>query len=506
LADERRAMTAKYQLSTRDRDFFQLVERAARANPFMEERRQANIQLSGLSDEFSELEQNQKGVETVRERFKRLEEAGRDNFNQYVVKDQRLLKNATIFDFFHCFTKHFDRHISDQLNAGAKPIKVIFRDEAFAYLHQKGYSDEEKLRAFALTFQIWRAYYFIVRNLVGRSSVMRKLRQSLWNNVFTHSIDFYIQYLWNRMEDFSTIITGETGTGKGTAAIAIGRSGFIPFDEKNSCFIESFAQSFVTLNLSQFPEALIESELFGHKKGAFTGAVDDHEGVLQRCSQYGAIFLDEIGEVSFPIQIKLLKVLEERLYSPVGSHEIHRFDGRIIAATNRAIDELVRNGLMRSDFYYRLCSDIITVAPLRDRIKDDPHELNDLLNVIVTKILGVETPEVVDQLRSLIVEQLGLDYDWPGNVRELAQCVRRLLLNQIYQVLPVAGDGRSSQFAIDLDHGNIDAQTLVRRYCNSLYRRFGTYGEVARRTKLDRRTVKKYVTDYNRDSKAQDSA
>jgi len=303
---------------------------------------------------------------------------------------------------------------------------------------RKGYSDEEKRRAFALTFQLWRAYYFIVRTLVGRSSLMKKLRQRLWNNVFTHNIDFYLQYLWNRMEDFSTIIAGETGTGKGTAAMAIGRSGFIPFDEINSRFVESFAQSFVTLNLSQFPEALIESELFGHKKGAFTGAVDDHEGVLQRCSRYGAIFLDEIGEVSFPIQIKLLKVLEERLFSPVGSHEIHRFEGRIIAATNRDLDELVGKGVMRSDFYYRLCSDIITVVPLRDRIKDDPRELDDLLGVIVTKILGVNAPEAIDHLRGLIVEQLGLNYDWPGNVRELAQCVRRLLLNKRYEILPAA--------------------------------------------------------------------
>ena len=490
-------MTARYQLTTQERDFFRLVERAALANPFTEERLQINMQLSGLSDEFSELEQNEKGVKTVRERFKRLEETRRDNFNQYVAKDQRLLKNATMFDFFHCFIHQFDRHILQQLEAGAKPIKVTFVDEAFAYLHQKGYTDEEKRRAFALTFQIWRAYYFIVRNLVGRSAVMKKLRQSLWNNVFTHSIDFYIQYLWNRMEDFSTIIIGETGTGKGTAAMAIGRSGYIPFDEKNGRFDESFAQSFVTLNLSQFSEALIESELFGHKKGAFTGAAEDHQGIFQRCSRYGAIFLDEIGEVSYPIQIKLLKVLEERLYSPVGSHEIHRFDGRIIAATNRPIDELVMKGLMRSDFYYRLCSDIITVAPLRDRIKDDPHELDDLLNVIVTKILGVESPEAVDHLLGLMMEQLGLDYDWPGNVRELAQCVRRLILNQNYKGLPAEGAGRSSRFVMDLDKGNIDAQTLLKRYCNSLYRRYGTYGEVARRTELDRRTVKKYITDYN---------
>jgi len=493
-------MATRYRLSTHERDFFRLVERAALANPFTEERLQVNKQLSGLSEDFSELEQNDAGVKKVRERFQRLEEAGRDNFNHYVAQDQRLLKNATMFDFFHRFIEPFDRHILQQLKAGAKPIKVNFAPEAFAYLHQKGYTDEEKRRAFALTFQIWRAYYFIVRNLAGRSAVMKKLRQSLWNNVFTHSIDFYIQYLWSRMEDFSTIIVGETGTGKGTAAMAIGRSGYIPFDENLGRFEESFVQSFVTLNLSQFSEALIESELFGHKKGAFTGAVDDHEGILQRCSRYGAIFLDEIGEVSYPIQIKLLKVLEERLYSPVGSHEVHRFDGRIIAATNRSVEDLLKKGLMRSDFYYRLCSDIITVAPLRDRIEADPRELDDLLNVIVGKMLGVEAPEVVDHLLGLMTQQPGLNYDWPGNVRELAQCVRRLILNQHYQGLPVEGDSPSAPFVMDLNEGNIDAQTLLKRYCNSLYRRYGTYGEVARRTKLDRRTVKKYITDYNRNS------
>jgi len=461
---------------------------------------QINQQLSGLPDAFSEFEHNEKGVKTVRERFRRLEESGRDNFNHYGAKDQRLLKNATMFDFFHCYIQQFDQHILAQLEAGPKPVQVPFAKEAFAYLHQKGYSDEEKRRAFALTFQVWRAYYFIVRNLAGRSAPMKMLRQSLWNNVFTHSIDFYIQYLWGRMEDFSTIIVGETGTGKGTAAMAIGRSGYIPYDEKKGCFAESFAQSFVTLNLSQFPEALIESELFGHKKGAFTGAVDDHEGILQRCSRYGAIFLDEIGEVSRPVQIRLLKVLEERLFSPVGSHEIRRFDGRIIAATNRPIGDLVTKGLIRSDFYYRLCSDIITVAPLRDRIQDDPHELGDLLDVIVTKILGVDAPAVVENLRSLIIEQVGLNYEWPGNVRELAQCVRRLILNQRYNGLPADGTGRSTRFVMDFGKGNIDAQTLLKRYCNSLYRRYGTYGEVARRTKLDRRTVKKYITDYNQSS------
>ena len=157
---------------------------------------------------------------------------------------------------------------------------------------------------------------------------MKKLRQDLWTNVFTHNIDLYDRYLWNRMEDFSTLLLGETGTGKGTAAMAIGRSGFIPFNEREKTFVESFTRSFVSLNLSQFPDTLIESELFGHKKGAFTGAVKDHRGVFDHCSPYGAILLDEIGELSTPIQIKLLQVLQDRKYLAGGQPYRGAFPGK----------------------------------------------------------------------------------------------------------------------------------------------------------------------------------
>src|SRR5439155_22025679 len=116
-----------------------------------------------------------------------------------------------------------------------------------------------------------------------------------WNNIFTHDVRCYDRYLWNRMEDFSTLLLGETGTGKGTTAAAIGRSGFIPFEEKKGCFAESFTRSFVALNLSQYPEALIESELLGDKKGAFTGAIEAHERSFSRGSHCGARFLDDGG-------------------------------------------------------------------------------------------------------------------------------------------------------------------------------------------------------------------
>ncbi|HID70417.1 MAG TPA: hypothetical protein EYP35_08165 [Desulfobacterales bacterium] len=116
---------------------------------------------------------------------------------------------------------------------------------------------------FALFFQMRRAYFFIQRSLIGYSSAMKQLRAQLWNNIFTCDINRYTKGLWRRMEDFSTLLLGETGTGKSLAAAAIGRSGYIPFDLKKSCFKDNFATAFVSRNLSQYSEQLIESELFG---------------------------------------------------------------------------------------------------------------------------------------------------------------------------------------------------------------------------------------------------
>src|SRR4030095_3729738 len=158
-------------------------------------------------------------------------------------------------------------------------------------------------------------------------------------------------------------------------------------------------------------------ELFGHRKGAFTGAVETHEGIFARCSPHGAIFLDEIGEVATPVQIKLLQVLQDRTFSPVGSHEKLRFRGRVIAATNRPLEDLRRPGAFRDDFFYRLCSDLIVVPTLRQRIAEDAKEMDLLLSLIVERTAGGPSPSLVGIVQESLQESVARDYPWPGNVR-----------------------------------------------------------------------------------------
>jgi DNA-binding NtrC family response regulator len=488
-------------LNADERRYLTWVSQAVRTNPFTALRAQLDLKIAGKDASAGTSLQTEnvvldEAIGKVSARIEKLDRQQRANLDDYSGKDRELIQMIFLFDVFHRFIPQFDGLIADQMAAGQRSLPVKFADQVLDLLLRRGFSQTDAVRYFELCFQLRRAFFFIQKNLVGRSPCMQKLRARLWNNVFTHEIDWYDRFLWNRMEDFSTLILGPTGAGKGTAAMAIGRSGYIPFDIQKGCFAESFTRSFTALNLSQFSPTLIESELFGHKKGAFTGAVEAYKGIFSRCSAYGAIFLDEIGEVDQNVQIKLLQVLQERTFTPVGSHQPSRFGGRVIAATNRPLAQMREAGLLRDDFYYRLCSDVITLPSLAQRIAEDPLELDDLVDHTVTRILGKANAELAAMIAVEIRRQPGLSYDWPGNVRELEQCVRRILLNRSYTPAPVASDpDPANRLAREMVAGRLNAQRLLSGYCTILYRRLGTYEAVARATALDRRTVKKYVQD-----------
>src|SRR5438094_5834451 len=419
----------------------------------------------------------------------------RDNvLSRLSAEDRQLLEPALLYIAYHRYVPQLDAHIERQAHKSGEPLAAAFGEDALRDLVQMGFAEERAARFFALFFQLRRAFYFIERTLAGESEAMQRLRQALWDNMFTHDMRAYEAALWNRMEDFSTLLLGETGTGKGSAAAAIGRSEFIPYLAHERRFAANFAESFIAINLSQFPETLIESELFGHRKGAFTGAFDRHQGVFERCSAHGALFLDEIGEVAIPVQIKLLQVPQERNFTPVGGHEKKRFSGRVIAATNRPLGQLRRDGRFRTDFFYRLCSDVIEVPTLRQRIAEAAGELELLVRLLVGRIAGTEDSDLVAEVLEALESGLPRGYSWPGNVRELEQAVRRILITGRYAAdLAPAGPDEETALVEKVRSGELAAAELLARYCAMLYRRLGTYAEVAKRTRLDPRTTRKYV-------------
>jgi len=216
--------------------------------------------------------------------------------------------------------------------------------------------------------------------------------------------------------------------------------------------------------------------------------------VFERCSKHGALFLDEIGEVGVPVQIKLLQVLQERRFTPVGGREKKRFSGRVIAATNRPIAELRQAGRFREDFYYRLCSDVIQVPTLRQRLGESPGEMAELVRLLVERTTHRTDSELAAFVLEALQRDVPRDYAWPGNVRELEQAVRRVLLTGTYKpdVTAAQTDGEDRLLA-RLREGNLTADELLSAYCAMLYQRLGSYAAVAERTRLDPRTSRKYI-------------
>lgn len=209
--------------------------------------------------------------------------------------------------------------------------------------------------------------------------------------------------------DVSVLVTGESGTGKELCARAL--------------HYNSLRQNepFVAENCGALPDELLESELFGHKKGAFTGAVEDRIGLFESANG-GTIFLDEIGDISSAFQLKLLRVLQEKEIRPLGSNKRRPVDVRVVAATNKDLEKEVRKGNFRQDLYYRLATFTIKLPPLRDRLEDIPYLTTFLLDEIM-KELGKHVDGITTETMECLQK-----YQWPGNVRELQNELKRMLV------------------------------------------------------------------------------
>jgi len=202
------------------------------------------------------------------------------------------------------------------------------------------------------------------------------------------------------------LITGETGTGKNLVAKAI----------HNKSLVKD--QTMISTNCASLPDNLIEAELFGYEKGAFTGAVASTKGIFELADN-GTLFLDEIGDLALHLQSKLLGVLDEKKVKKLGGQTFKKVNVRIIAATNAELEKAVQKRHFRSDLYYRLCVLAIHIPPLRERKEDIP----DLCQYFINKLAPFFNPEIADSE----IEKL-MNYDWPGNVRELRNIIERSII------------------------------------------------------------------------------
>jgi transcriptional regulator with AAA-type ATPase domain len=356
-------------------------------------------------------------------------------------------------------------------------------------------------RVFAFFFQMKRAFVQTYDHIVGGSRPAARLRAAVWESVFGHDLRRYYRCLCEHMGDFPTLITGESGTGKELVARAIGRSQFAPFDPRTGRFATDFRNAFFALNLSALAPTLIESELFGHCAGAFSGAVRDRTGWLEQCDPHGAVFLDEIGEVDPAVQVKLLRVLQTRRLERLGETQSRVFRGKLLAATNRDLAAEMRAGRFRHDFYYRLCADRIETPTLREQLADHPEDLGNLVQFITREVLGGpagrgadgEARELADEVVRWVEAHLGRDYPWPGNFRELGHCVRSVIIRRAYTPLPLrpdeAGDP-ARELAGQVAAGALTAAELKRRYFALVHAQAGSYEKAARRLGVDWRTVR----------------
>lgn len=495
-------------LNPEERDFLKIISKINYVNPFLPERVQ--YEREALGDDFDESKANwnllgddpdfhlvntKKIIERAYPILLSLQERLRQGARA-TRRELDIYEDTALFLLYNNYAQHFKERIvkpqKDQAYEFYKEFNhfwnLLFDIDGYALPKQK-----EAPHVFACMFQVRRAFFYIFRAIMGRSSVASNLRAAVWSSIFTHDMRRYRRSFFKCMGDFATLIIGPTGSGKELVATAIGHSRYIPFNPDTLTFKVNFVETFFPINLSALPTTLVESELFGHRRGSFTGALDDRKGWLEICPGEGTVFLDEIGELDPLIQVKLLRVIQARTFQRIGSTQPLAFEGKIVSATHRDIHHAMEKGQFRHDLYYRLCSDIITTPSLHEQIRESSDVLWDLVGYISAKVAGNEGKNLAEDVKSWIQENLGIEYTWPGNIRELEQCVRNIMIRKEYRPTmyrpATVDDGLISFFR----EGSLSLEEFCRLYCTRIYSRLGSYSKTAKQLRIDRRTVKKYV-------------
>ncbi len=500
-------------VSDREREILEAVTRMATSNPFAPDR--IDQERLALGDAFTaytavwHMDGDVEGLNPNVVRLRELAEGMAEDLRGRLVDGAR--PNARELALYEGFVRYllFYRYSPDltkiihERHAG-KPAtrKLAFYSRYaadFAHFFEiDGIAFPEETNAphvLAWGFQIRRAFYHVFSQIYGGSMPIAELRGEVWRAIFTHDVERYRRSLYGRMGDIPALVLGESGTGKELVARAIGLSRYIPLDPERACFVADFAEGYHAVNLAALSSSLIESEVFGHRRGAFTGATEDRAGWLEGSGPYGTIFLDEIGDLDPGIQVKLLRVLQNRTFQRIGETTERRFEGKIVAATNRDLERGIEDGSFREDLYYRLCANVIEMPTLREQIAADDGAFEQLVQVIAVRIAGSEDEGdgLAKEVLAFVRGGLSADYAWPGNVRELEQCVRSVLVQGSYAPPRrghLAVDGAASGISPTLLAGEASADALLRDYTTRVYAKVGSYEAAARVLGLDRRTVK----------------
>ena len=522
MADQKR-ITSRDLFTATERHFAETLSDLSATNPFLE--RRIWLEREALGDEFSEplnywvpdagaedLNESKfqrPNLEALGKRAERVVVAARGRFASLRTtpnaRELQIYQDACLYVLLY---RYDGKLFGLCLEPGARPKPLSWYAE-FARDHEallgiEGLPWPVQLApetTLALLFQLRRAFHYIFRYILGSSPVSAALRAETWTSIFTHDLRRYQTSLFRRMHDIVTLITGPTGSGKELVAQAIGLSRYVPFDPKRKAFADAFAEQFHALHLAALPLALLESELFGHRRGAFTGAVEDRVGWFEACGPSGTIFLDEVGELPAEVQVKLLRAIHARSFNRLGESAPRSFLGKLVAATHRDLVQEVRAGRFRADLFHRLSADQIRTPALKDRLASDPEELANLVRLISRRVAGEESSDqVAEETLTFVAEHLGPDYAWPGNVRELEQCVRSVLVRGSYE--PARFDspnGGALGFDQELLTRGWPLARLERHYARLTYEQTGSYSEAARRLGVDRRTLKQHVLEGEQD-------
>ncbi len=416
--------------------------------------------------------------------------------------DRFLYREVVVYVAFHRMEAQLHESVV-RAESGTGSVEAHFFDEFLAEFRHRltaarlAVPDEgEAAHLFAVMFQVHRAFHHVFHRIIGLSRPTARLRAAIWQSIFTHDMRRYTRALYSRLGDLPTLVTGPSGSGKDLVARAIALSRYVPFDPQRRAFVGEIARAYYPVNVAALPATLIESELFGHRRGAFTGASEDRAGWLESCPELGTVFLDEIGELELELQVKLLRVLQERSFQRVGETRTRHFRGKVVAATNQDLAARMAAGRFREDLYYRLRADLVETPTLVERVADSDEELPALVHFIAARVAGPEEAQALaEETLAWIACELGRGYRWPGNVRELEQCVRNVLVRGEYRPQGLRSADPVQSLELALTTGHLTADELVTRYAKLVHTATGSYAETARRLGLDRRTVARRVAE-----------